>query len=229
MKAGIVQWNENQKKLKDLLGKPTQFDEAIRLCLEQHARVHASSLSGSLESTYEDELWEGLDETSFRSIPKVGDDSIAWNMWHVTRIEDITMNILIAGGTQVLKEDDWFERLGIQFCDTGNAMNEIEIKELSDNLNMALLRTYRFAVGQRSRQILSNLKPEDLKRKMKPESLKRILEEGAVLDVEGANWLIDFWGRKNVAGLLLMPLTRHLVVHINESIRLKQKCKKKAK
>jgi hypothetical protein len=70
----------------------------------------------------------------------------------------------------------------------------------------------------------TNLQPADLKRKMKAERLQRILAEGAVLNVEGGNWLIDFWGRKDVAGILLMPVTQHQLVHINESIRLKKKC-----
>jgi hypothetical protein len=55
--------------------------------------------------------------------------------------------------------------------------------------------------------------------------LKRIIDEGAVLDVEASNWLIDFWGRKNVAGILLMPATRHHVVHLNESFSAKKKSK----
>jgi hypothetical protein len=62
---------------------------------------------------------------------------------------------------------------------------------------------------------------------MKPDRLQRILDEGGVLNVEGANWLIDFWGKKNVAGILLMPITRHQMVHMNESMRLKKKCQGK--
>lgn len=53
--------------------------------------------------------------------------------------------------------------------------------------------------------------------------MQRILDEGAVRNVEAANWLIDFWGKKNVAGILLMPITRHHVVHINESMSAKKK------
>jgi len=61
---------------------------------------------------------------------------------------------------------------------------------------------------------------------MEPKRLQRILDEGAVLNVDGAKWLIDFWGRKNVAGILLMPVTRHNLVHINESMNIKKKCSK---
>jgi hypothetical protein len=57
-----------------------------------------------------------------------------------------------------------------------------------------------------------------------PYNLQRILDEGAVLKHQDSKWLIDFWGWKNVAGILRMPITRHQMVHINDSIRLKRKC-----
>jgi hypothetical protein len=38
---------------------------------------------------------------------------------------------------------------------------------------------------------------------------------------EGAGYLLDYWGKQKVAGLLLMPATRHLMVHLNEAVRLK--------
>ena len=63
---------------------------------------------------------------------------------------------------------------------------------------------------------------------MEPSSVNRILSEGGVLDVEDSSWLLDFWGKKNVAGIIQMPITRHQVVHINDSLKLKEKCKKRA-
>lgn len=95
---------------------------------------------------------------------------------------------------------------------------------MSSRINMQELRKYRIAVGRKTREIIYSFQPTDLKRKFEPERLQRILDERAVLNVEGANWLIDFWGKKNVAGILLMPITRHQIVHINESMRLKKKC-----
>jgi hypothetical protein len=58
-----------------------------------------------------------------------------------------------------------------------------------------------------------------------PENLGRIFDEGAVLKHKDSEWLVDFWSRKNVAGILLMPLTRHQIVHINDAIRIKGKCR----
>lgn len=217
-------WGFNQKRLRDMLAKPDQFSEAIQLCLAQHAMVHTSEMSHSGEGTFEDELWHDLEQNMFCSMPTIKDETIAWSLWHITRIEDITMNILVADGDQVIHKDNWLEKLGVEVCDTGNSMNDEEIIDLSSRLNMQELRRYRIAVGRKTREIIANLQPADLKQKMKADRLQRILAEGAVLNVEGANWLIDFWGRKNMAGILLMPVTRHQLVHINESIRLKKKC-----
>lgn len=80
-----------------------------------------------------------------------------------------------------------------------------------------------------SAKVIKNLEPSDLKRKIEAIRLQRILDESGVLKVEGSIWLIDFWGKKNVAGILLMPVTRHHIVHINECMKLKQKCIKLAK
>lgn len=219
-------WNSQQKLLRDIILKPDRFDEAIKLCLEQHSMVHSSEMSRISAVTFEDELWEGLDEFSFRTMPTVKDETVAWSLWHLTRIEDITMNILVADETQIINTDNWIERMNVNVLDTGNAMTDEEIIDLSSNIDMQELRNYRIAVGRKTRDSIQQFQPADLKRKMEPKRLQRILDEGAVLNVDGAKWLIDFWGRKNVAGILLMPVTRHNLVHINESMNIKKKCSK---
>ena len=126
----------------------------------------------------------------------------------------------------IINNDNWLKKMNVRVCDTGNAMTNKEIVDFSLIMDMQELRNYRKTVGRKTREIIKRFEPSDLKRKIEPNRLQRILDEGGVLNVEGANWLIDFWGRKNVAGILLMPVTRHHIVHINESIRLKEKCRK---
>ncbi|HEY5561390.1 MAG TPA: DinB family protein [Clostridiaceae bacterium] len=222
-------WNSQQKLLKSIITKLDEFDEAIKLCLDQHSMVHTSEMSQTNVVTFEDELWDGLEEVTFRTMPTEKDEAtIAWCLWHSTRIEDITMNILVADDTQVLNNDNWLKKMNVRVCDTGNAMTNKEIVDFSLSMDMQELRNYRKTVGRKTREIIKRFEPSDLKRKIEANRLQRILDEGGVLNVEGANWLIDFWGRKNVAGILLMPITRHHIVHINESIRLKEKCRKLA-
>lgn len=220
-------WNPKQALLREIINKPDRFDEAIELCLEMHSLVHTSEMSGTNISTFEDELWDGLDEFSFRTMPTIKDATIAWNLWHLTRIEDITANILIADDIQVINRDNWLDKMNVTVCDTGNAMTDEEIEALSLAINMKELRNYRIAVGRKTREIIKQLQAKDMKRKMEPAGLQRIFDEGGVLRVKGSEWLVDFWGKKTVAGILLMPITRHQIVHINDSLKLKERCKKK--
>lgn len=210
-------WNRQFKTLQDTWPKPTNFEDCIKVCLDIHAMVHTAVMSNAGLWSFEDELWEGMSEEAFRKSHK-GDQSIAWKLWHATRIEDITMNILIAGEPQIVYVGDWFEKMGITVHDTGNAMNEEEIGALSKSIDMQALREYRLAVGRKTRSIIESLKPEDLKLNIESSRLQRVLDEGAV--VKEAMGVIEYWGSKTIAGLLLMPATRHNFVHLNESMRL---------
>jgi hypothetical protein len=218
-------WNSKQKVLKEILLKSDKFDEAIKLCLEQHAMVHLSKMSEINAVIFEDELRKGLDEATIRTSINEKKRTIAYGLWHSTRIEDITMNILVADGKQVINTDNWLGKMDVPICDTGNVMTDDKIMEFSQTINLKELRDYRIAVGRKTREIILKLSPADLKREIEPQRLQRVLDEGAVLNVESANWLIEFWGKKNVAGILLMPVTRHHIVHINESMSAKRKSK----
>lgn len=216
------EWNSKQSLLKELIQIKNKFHEAITLCMEMHTLVHTSEMSGKQEKTYEDRLWEDMDDEIFRMMPTVKDVTIAWNLWHLTRIEDITTNILIADRPQVF-DKEWQKKCNVSVSDTGNAMSDAEIIAFSNKVDSDALRSYRIAVGRRTREILAGLKPEDLKRRFEARQLDRILKEGGVLPCDESRWLLDFWGRKNVAGILLMPVTRHQIVHMNDALRLKDK------
>ena len=199
------EWNPKQALLRKLLPNPEKFNEAIALCLHLHSLVHTSKMSGSHHTTYEDQLWAGLKDEVFRAAPANKNTTIAWNLWHITRIEDLTANILVADDDQVL-DTGWLRKLNTTIQDTGNAMTAKEIADFSSSIIMKELRNYRTTVGKNSRKIISQLKVNDLKKKMRSGQLKRIVDEGGLLEVEGSRWLVDFWGKKTVAGILLMPI-----------------------
>lgn len=93
---------------------------------------------------------------------------------------------------------------------------------MSYSINMEALKAYRIEVGRKTRKIVSSLAYADLKTKVLSDGLKDIMLKGAVSKNENASWLIDFWRNKTVLGILLMPATRHLFVHNNESMEAKQ-------
>jgi len=216
-------WNSKQSRLREIILKPDAFPETIALILEMHSLVHTSQMSGTDIITYEDQLWEGLEPGTFRSQIKNSGSTIAWNLWHLTRIEDITANILMGKESQVLNCDNWLQKMKVSVCDTGNAMSDSEIADFSSEIDMAELRNYRIEVGRKTRDIINSLRPEKMKMKVEAEGIERILLEGGVTEAQESRWLLDFWSKKNIAGIILMPITRHQIVHLNDSLKLKSK------
>lgn len=222
-------WNAQQNYLREIILKPNHFDEAIALFLKQHAWVHVSEMSGINVTTFEDALWKNLEDYAFRDAVGVKGRTIAYGIWHATRIEDITMNLLVDGHDQVIDRDNWIEKINAAIYDTGNALDAHEIHTFSSNINRQALFEYRMAVGRKTRSIVQSFNTGDLKRKFDAGALSKIFEIGAVSKSDAASWLVDFWGKKNVAGILLMPATRHHMVHINESLIAKRKAEKQKK
>ncbi|MBT4311329.1 MAG: DinB family protein, partial [Anaerolineae bacterium] len=145
--------------------------------------------------------------------------SIVWCIWHIARIEDVTMNLLVANTEQILEEGQWLAKMNANIQHTANAMSVDEISEFSAVINISALREYRIAVGRRTREMVKGLKSEELKEKVKSERIQQVEEKEAVL--KQADGIIEYWSKRNIAGLLLMPATRHNLVHLNEASRLK--------
>ncbi len=217
-------WNDQHKTLRKALRGELPFDQAIDLLLRQHAMVHHGVRTDASQYCFEDDLWAGLSDQTFRCIPPGDEHSIAWAIWHVTRIEDVTMNLLLAGQEQLLTREGWHERLKAAAQDTGNAMDARGITRLSAEVDMQALREYRLAVSLNTRQVIRRLQPADLKRRVDPTRLQHCLDSGAVHPAARA--ILDYWGGLTIAGLLLMPPTRHNFIHINEALRIKQRCLK---
>ncbi len=209
-----------QTELRRVLLRPDEYDQAIQLFLRQHAMLHSARMAQTELWSYEDALLDGMSEAHIRRIPDGREHSVAWLIWHMARCEDITMNLLIAGSPQILFGDDWLEQMGIAMCDTGNAMDRATVVAFSQVIDLRALREYRLAVGRRTQVIVRQLRPSDLKRKVDPVRLQQVMAEGAV--VEAAWGIADYWGRRDVAGLLLMPATRHNLVHLNEALQIKR-------
>ena len=224
MDPNRVDWNNRHKALRQALKNPGELNQAKQLFLDVQAPLHARSVSFTEGWNLEEELWQGLTEAQFRCVPPGEEQSIAWILWHLARIEDAAMNVLVADREQVISQPDWARRLHSPIMDTGNSISPEEIKELSAEVGFEALRVYRSAVGQRTREVVFQLGAVDIKRKTPPQRLQRLLDEGAVLPK--AQGILDYWGGLTVAGLLLMPPTRHCLAHLNEALKLKHKAQK---
>ncbi len=213
------QWSDKLQQLRPIIKKDEYLEESKKLILELHSMVYTSAMSGTNQTTFEDQLWNGVDEDIIRTSVNKKGRTILYGIWHSARIEDITMNLLVAGTDQLFEKDNWLSKINSPIRHTGNSLNADKIRQMSLQLNIDQLKAYRIAVGRNSEAIIRALNAWEMKRKIHKENLQRILDEQAVDNVDSANWLIDFWSRKDVAGIILMPCLRHQLVHLNESMQ----------
>ncbi len=214
------QWSTDQKKLRGMLTSGDQADESKELFYSQHGVLHSKAVSESDSWSYADQVFLGISQDQLRVIPENHQHSLIWILWHISRIEDVTMNILVADEIQVYLQDGWIHELNSPIHHTGNDIEASVVIGLSQQVNIDQLITYRNQVGKQTRRIVAALSGEDLVQKVSRSRLDRILREGAVL--ENSNELIEYWSKKKIFQLLLMPPTRHLLVHLNEAHNLRR-------
>lgn len=203
--------------------------ELIRkLTLELHALVHPAEISGRTEKTIADHVLDYMMQGKQNElVPRETWDTdlhyagskivpICWQFWHTYRIEDLVSNILMKNGQQIFNEE-WKEKIGSSISDTGNALELDELVAWGKNINAEELRNYMIAVGKNTRRILSELTLEQIKSMVPEEWVMRILEEGGVTTDFRSVWLLVFWGRLTIGGMILTPMTSHHMMHLPTS------------
>ncbi|HEB5000640.1 TPA: DinB family protein [Clostridioides difficile] len=219
--------SEVHKELNKIIRKEEKIEQAKELFLKIHAKLHLSKISNT-EKNEVDKLINDLNRDEYAIMPTNKDETIAWVLWHITRIEDLTVNMLVAQKEQIFNEQ-WKDRLSVFITDTGNALSDDEIMNLSKSINIDELLCYRNEVAKNTIEVVKDLKAEDMKRKVSPIDLERILVTGGVIKHEDSIWLLDFWGNKDIAGIFLMPPTRHVILHLNDCCKWKEYFRTKKK
>lgn len=217
------EWNPQQEKLGTLLQNSNQ--DGLELCISMHSSLHSGKVSENNQPTYFDLLSNELNGEMITFIDEKMKHSIAWHLWHITRIEDIIANILIADSSQIL-DKKWIKKLNCSIIDTGNAMSKEDMVRFNKEINPDVLLEYRNTVGAGTNKILKQLTASDIKTKVERKRIERIFSEGGIVEAESSYWLLDFWARKNIGGLLTMPFTRHQVVHLNKCFKITTVLKK---
>ena len=221
MEANRKTWMKRQTALRKLLEGAAPQASGLEILLSQHAMLHTAKMAGSESWSYADEILGDLSELEWRSIPAGEEHSVAWMIWHTTRIEDMAMNILVAGSQQIFQRGGWDERMKVRLRSSGNEMDAGAIGALSAEIDLEALQDYRMAVGRRTREIILRLELADLKQRVEAGRIQKVLEADAI--DESARYITNYWSRRTTAGLLLMPATRHNFVHLNEAAILVKK------
>ena len=203
----------------------TDLDKIKKLTLEMHALVHPAIVSDRKEKTLADLVLDYMmDDNQNDLVPRKnfetdlhydGTDTVplVWQFWHTYRIEDLISNILMKNGEQIFNSE-WQRRIGASITDTGNALEFDQAVEFGKSINVAELKEYMIAVGKNTRQIIGNLTLEQIQSMVPEEWVMRILEEGGVTTDFRSVWLLVFWGRLTVGGMILTPITCHHTMHL---------------
>ena len=214
-----TEYNQKIELLKKKISAKKSFDEGIQLALDIHALTHSSVVSSSNCFTFFDTIISNLEESDYSVMPKETDETIAWHIWHITRIEDMVGNILINSKEQIFCKE-LQKKMNAIATDTGNAFSDEMIIDFSKTIDKKELLSYRDMVGKRGREIIASLSYDEIKGKASKENLERLLPLGCLTEEKDSIWLKDFWGRLTIGGMLCLPLTRHHMMHLPDSFRI---------
>jgi len=184
------------------------------LFLMQHGAVHSKEVGGNPGSAAERTLG-GLSADQMKVRPREDLNAIAWLVWHIARAEDIILNPVITGRDQVFA-DGWAKKLGITRKDFGIGMKSSEVTELTQQMDVAALREYRDAVGQRTRDIISSFKDADWSGNLEAAQLERGAAQGGFSEGVAK----AFTGRPKVAVLNGIALF-HAAGHLGEAVTVR--------
>ena len=229
---------EKYEELKQAL-EGDNLNKIRELTLEVHAMVHPVEISGRTEKTIADYVLDYmLKGNQNELVPREDCDvdlhyagtkivPLCWQFWHTYRIEDLVSNILMADKNQIFDEV-WQRKIGASITDTGNALEADEAVLFGKGINAEALREYMIAVGKNTRSILENLTLEQIKSMVPETRVMRILEEGGVTTDFRSVWLLVYWGRLTIGGMILTPMTDHHMMHLppclNHLSILDEKC-----
>lgn len=213
-----AEWSDLNKKMQIQIKKKGTFYEGIDILLELRKELMKQIM----------EFKELLSREDFNAMPFINakgyhNKTIAYSLYHIFRIEDIVSNSLIKKREQIFFQNNYCERLKSPIMTTGNELVKQEISIFSSKLNLDELYEYIIAVDVSTTQLLKRLSYEDLKMKVTEQDKKLLKSLDVVSNEDNSVWLIDYWCDKNIQGLIQMPFSRHWIMHIEASLRIKSK------
>ena len=130
-------------------------------------------------------------------VPESGSHSIAWCLWHTTRIEDLIVNLVIRQSDTVWTEG-WANKTGLPFDGFGTGQSDEDAQKVKIT-DMKAFRDYQDLVWESTDALLNELKDEDLKRQVgKPDGGTESIDESISLHMLG-----HFNGHRGEMNLLL--------------------------
>ena len=214
------EWSDQNKRMQQLFKKADTFDQGKAVLFNLR-----NDLMDTLLSFREDLKREDFDAMPYMNADGYHSKNIAYSIWHVFRIEDIVAHTLVKGDEEILFSGNYQSRINSNLITTGNELVKEQISDFTKQLNIDELYSYVADVKKSTEDIIRDLTYGDLKIKVPDERKENLQSLGVVSNDENAVWLIDYWCKKDVRGLIQMPFSRHWIMHIEACQRIKNKLK----
>jgi hypothetical protein len=168
-----------------------------------------------LYAFYLGDVWKTVPADLMRQRPHPRVNSIAWNLWHLTRVEDAGLNRFVVDRAQVLDDGQWLTRLNIPWRHQGTDMTFAEVDDLNQRLDVQALHDYSRAVQARTLDIVNQLDPDSLDAVMEVERLRVILLDEGLAHSRAAGLVENYTGWTKARCLMSFGLT-HPFQHVGE-------------
>ncbi|WP_294480372.1 phage head-tail adapter protein [uncultured Ruminococcus sp.] len=210
------EWSDLNKAMQQLLKKRDTFNEGIAALFRLRDELYNTMLS------LREELSRGdFDAMPYPKAKGYHCKNIAYSMWHIFRIEDITANTLIADREQVFFTGDYQRRINSPIITTGNELSGDEIASFTKVLDIGALYEYISDVKQSTEDTVLGMDFDKLKTKIPTERREKLISLEVVSRSEDAFWLVDYWCGKDIRGLIQMPFSRHHIMHTEAMLRIR--------
>lgn len=212
------EWSELNKNVQLRIKKKETFTQGIETLLVLRNQLMEQMLEFKKTLKRED-----FNAMPFPNAEGYHSKTIAYSLYHIFRIEDITANSLVKNGTQIFFANEYQRKMDSPIITTGNELAGREIAEFSSKLDIDGLYGYISEVNTATADLLKGLSYSDLKTKMTEADRENLIKLKTVSEDENAVWLIDYWCGKDVGGLIRMPLSRHWIMHVEACLRIRNK------
>ena len=215
------EWSEQNKRMQMLIKKADTFDQGKDVLFGLR-----NDLMDTLRSFKKELNREDFDAMPFMNADGYHSKNIAYSIWHIFRIEDIVAHTLIKGDEEVLFSGNYKSHIKSPLITTGNELVKEQISDFTKQLDIDELYSYAADVKKSTEEIIRDLTYGNLKNKVSDERKENLQSLGVVSNDENAVWLIDYWCQKDARGLIQMPFSRHWIMHIEASLRIRNKLKR---
>lgn len=217
------EWSKLNKIMQTKIKKSDTYKDGFSALFELR-----DQLAKTITSFYTELKREDFNAIPFINANGYHSKTIAYSIWHISRIEDVVAHTLIKNDEQIFFAENYQKRINSPVVTTGNELTGQEIAEFSEQLNLSELYSYMFKVKESTEKIIESLPYAELTEKI-PDERKQLLKSLNVVSAdENAVWLIDYWCDKDIRGLIQMPFSRHWIMHTEACLRIKNKIRREA-